>query len=306
MSKNTPGGILPPVAPPPIRALDDRGKAGESNPDIPRPQDWPVWVRVLLGEDEAGKPRVESLQLEEYLECIVPAEMPAQWPIEALKAQAVAARTFALRASRHPRHRAENADLCATQHCQVYDPRKRHARSTLAAHLTAGQVMSHVGELIEAVYSASCGGKTKSAEEVGWNAKAYLVGVDCINEDQPAGHGVGLCQRGARDMAEAGASYLEILHHYYTNVTVRYLGSGTVIAFQGLELLEEAIALLRQQVSGLDIKVEALTSLGRYDLDGLVARVNSLGLWQEEMKAWQADTEARLKKLEHQRWPFWR
>ena len=65
--------------------------------------------------------RVDVLDLEEYLRGCIPNEMPASWPQEALRAQAVAARTYATRAIGAPRH-PPLADLCDSDHCQMWRP----------------------------------------------------------------------------------------------------------------------------------------------------------------------------------------
>jgi murein DD-endopeptidase MepM/ murein hydrolase activator NlpD len=75
-------------------------------------------IRVL---SENGT--VQVMLLEEYLRGVVPSEMPPQWPMEALKAQAVAARGYAQYTVKHPRH-APTADICTTTHCQHHDPAK--------------------------------------------------------------------------------------------------------------------------------------------------------------------------------------
>jgi len=151
---------------------------------------------------------VLTLPLEEYLRSVVPAEMPASWPMEALKAQAVAARTYALHCQAQPRHRG--AHLCATQHCQVWRPQSQHPRADEAIAATAGEVLLWRGEPICAMYSANCGGHTDDGN------KPYLRGVPCPAGGGRRGHGLGLCQHGARLLAERGKSYRQILAHYYT------------------------------------------------------------------------------------------
>jgi len=171
-------------------------------------------IRVLM---ESGV--VVTMPVEEYLRGVVPAEMPALWPMEALKAQAVAARTYAMHAIENPAH--DNADICTTTHCQVYDPTMIHDRSDLAIEETAGVVILYDGEIIQAFYSANCGGLTRSNREVwGGDHLPYLEPVQCVNQGPKNGHGVGMCQWGAHDMAEYGASYQNILKTYYCDVTL--------------------------------------------------------------------------------------
>ncbi len=158
-------------------------------------------IRILTA---AG---VIDLPLEDYLRHVVPAEMPASWPLEALKAQAVAARSYALHAVLHPRHR--EAPLCATQHCQVWNPSLRHPRSDQAVAETAGQVLLWEGEPLCAMYSAECGGHTDDG------SLPYLRGVPCPSTGARRGHGLGLCQYGARALADQGLTHEAILLHYY-------------------------------------------------------------------------------------------
>jgi len=111
---------------------------------------------------------------EEYLESVVADEMPAGWPMEALKAQAVVSRTY-LRKNRN-RHRADRYDFCDLAHCQVYEGR-RHASNRVrdALRATDGQVLAYHGELIEALFHSCCGGVTASNDTI-WagRARAYL------------------------------------------------------------------------------------------------------------------------------------
>ncbi len=114
------------------------------------------------------------LPIEWYLAGVVPVEMPPSWALEALKAQAVAARTYTLR---HLKRHGEY-DLCDMPHCQAYGGEKVETyRTTLAVLHTKGEVLTFNGDLINAVYHSTCGGHTASAYEV-WHADIpYLTGV---------------------------------------------------------------------------------------------------------------------------------
>ena len=99
---------------------------------------------------------------------LVPAEMSASSPPEALKAQAVAARNELL-AKIGTRHLTDPYRLCSTQHCQVYAGAGREdARATAAVTATRGELLvrDSGGGLVDAVYSASCGGHTEDNEHV--------------------------------------------------------------------------------------------------------------------------------------------
>lgn len=170
-------------------------------------------IRVLMPD---GSVRV--MALEEYLRAVVPAEMPALWPTEAVKAQAVASRSYARAAMLAPRH-APVADVCTDTHCQVYNEARIHAASDAAIEATAGETLWYAGQLAVAFFSAACGGRTRGNDEVwGGERLPYLQPVDCPCGKPKSGHGVGLCQWGAKAQADQGLDYRAILKHYYTGV----------------------------------------------------------------------------------------
>jgi len=118
---------------------------------------------------------VNVVNMEEYLFSVVPSEMPAGWHIEALKAQAVAARSYAY--TRAGIHADQGFDLCSTDHCQVYWGMSREAESTTAAVLHTRGIKAYFnGEVINAVYSSSSGGITDDSENVWITAAPYLRG----------------------------------------------------------------------------------------------------------------------------------
>jgi stage II sporulation protein D len=255
---------------------------------------------------------VNELPIEKYLVGLLGSELSSTWPLPALMAQAVAARTYAMARIRKTRHQTLPLpyDIVSTVQAQVYhgahreDPRLRQA-----VNETKGQVLTQNGRLISAYYHSCCGGRTERAENV-WSGEAgpppiddqycerspkrnwslkisrkelarVLQGQGLINgpissiataihsnsprtdmvliEDREGlkmikatrlrrligynkikstwfevktkghdvvftgrghGHGVGLCQWGAKGMAEAGRSYREILRHYYPHARI--------------------------------------------------------------------------------------
>jgi stage II sporulation protein D len=103
--------------------------------------------------------------LEAYLNGVLPGEVPSAWPLEAQKALAVAARTYA-QVSRG-KHAAEGFDVCDGTHCQMYLGHvPGAARSERAVRETRGLVALSGGQPIRAFYSADCGGRTASNEDV--------------------------------------------------------------------------------------------------------------------------------------------
>jgi stage II sporulation protein D len=205
----------------------------------------------------------------------VKAEAPPGAPMEALKAQAVVARSFYLGG----RDRHQDFDFCDTTHCQLLkDPPAASDPASIAAQQTRGITLHYRGQIVPAMFSASCGGRTRTLEEVrivsgdypyysvedaycdrtakrwtarldtpearalaqshsehdrlalgrksGWNVvpgNSYVShneGDTIIFEGKGSGHGLGLCQQGATAMARDGASFREILAHYFPNTTV--------------------------------------------------------------------------------------
>ncbi len=120
---------------------------------------------------------INRLDIEDYLLGVVPSEMPAAWPIEALKAQAVAARTYAV--ANLGKHASRGFDLCDDIHCQAYlGYNNEYASPTAAVRATAGVVATYGGRLINAVYHAHAGGATDSSAVIWGSAEPYLAGTD--------------------------------------------------------------------------------------------------------------------------------
>ncbi|SFQ97904.1 stage II sporulation protein D [Desulfoscipio geothermicus DSM 3669] len=282
---------------------------------------------VRLYRHETDK--VELVSLEDYVTGVVAAEMPAEFPAEALKAQAVAARTYVVKRmvaggvvnNCHP-----GADTCDDpSHAQAWlsreEMKKRwgtvnyyryYYKIRMAVDDTAGEIITYNGQPIDPVFHASCGGKTENSEDV-WKFKVpYLRSVACPYDADPEpvrqvavslsrvekalgvdlqavpastgrgkilqvleststgrpktllvgdrrmsaseirqklglrstnftwqmtgdkitfktvgyGHGVGMCQYGARGLAEYGYDYRRILKHYYTGVQIHQTVPG--------------------------------------------------------------------------------
>jgi SpoIID/LytB domain protein len=124
--------------------------------------------RIYVAVDRQGKlAAIEGLPLEELLRGLVPSEMFATAPKEALRAQAITARGEVL-AKIGARHLSDPYLLCAEQHCQVYSGLAAQQASTDAAvAATSGQALfSQAGVLVDSVYSAVCGGHTEDNEVV--------------------------------------------------------------------------------------------------------------------------------------------
>ncbi|MCB9654158.1 MAG: SpoIID/LytB domain-containing protein [Deltaproteobacteria bacterium] len=253
---------------------------------------------------------INRLPLEVYLLGIIGSEMNPTWPLDALKAQAVAARTYAMQ--RRMMRRAANKayDLESTVLSQVYKGADQIRPLVIqAVKETRGEVLSYRHDLVEALFHSTCGGHTASAEEVFGREIPYLVERPCawcrestryrwhvavpldevskklnaarllrssvnnverdsddgdvlievrgakdkrlkprevraavgytrlfsnrfvaetsghkvVFDGQGFGHGVGMCQWGARGMALAGYTYREILVQYYKGASIKRL-----------------------------------------------------------------------------------
>jgi stage II sporulation protein D len=264
---------------------------------------------ILRAGAEGTLTVVNAVPLETYLLGVVGAEMPLSWNLEALKAQAVAARTYAVSRMLTARDRGATFDVYSDTRSQVYSgaPKPQYA-SKLSQVVTAttGEVLVFEGNLLTAFFHSTCGGHTESAARVfkshnvaplhgvpcdactasplhRWEVRIAAreikerLGVAAVDtmairdvgpsgrggtivvrggseetlfpakefrkrlgtkrlkstafEAEPAsgefvfrgrgfGHGVGLCQWGARGLAERGKSYLDILEHYYPGALI--------------------------------------------------------------------------------------
>jgi len=217
---------------------------------------------------------IVTMDRETAVASVVVAESMPETPLEALKAQAVATRSY-LVASRGRHH---EFDFCDTTHCQfLRNPPPANSAAARATAATRGLVLAYNLRPIAAMYTRSCSGNTRTPEEVGLTPAAYsYFSVECehcrahperwsrqvsardaaslhssdesarldidrrlgwnavpsntfavktdrdhlILEGTGEGHGIGLCQSGAKAMAEAGADFRQILSHYYPNTTL--------------------------------------------------------------------------------------
>ena len=117
------------------------------------------------------------ISLEDYVQGVIVEEMSSSWPLEALKAQAVCARTYAYRNYTAQKHSSQGFDLCNSTHCQAYEGMTNvTAESSRAVTETRGEYLWYSGSLIDAVYSSHDGGATESAVNVWGGNVPYLIG----------------------------------------------------------------------------------------------------------------------------------
>jgi stage II sporulation protein D len=267
-------------------------------------------IRVFITKEN----KVVELDLEDYVKGVVSGEMPESFELEALKAQSIAARTYALAKIEHlggkPCGLHPDADICDTVHCQVYKNKENNLSSKIeqAVNSTKGEVLNYGGKPITSpLFFSSSGGRTEDSAQVFSSALPYLKGVDSPGEDKEprittvnipitdfvnkinkeytdsklsasqvkkqiqilknnsggtvddiklgketikgrkfrelfnlksanfklnfseksveitcigSGHGVGMSQYGANNMAKAGSNYKDILTHYYQGTEV--------------------------------------------------------------------------------------
>jgi stage II sporulation protein D len=144
---------------------------------------------------------IKEFGLEEYVNGVVAAEMPADFGVEALKAQAVAARTYALahvtELGGTPCKNGNGASLCDTVHCQVYMTKEERVKLwskdsgeknwdkiKMAVESTRGQVLIYNNSLVmEPYYFATSSGKTENSEDVFSNSIPYLRSVESPGEE---------------------------------------------------------------------------------------------------------------------------
>jgi len=124
----------------------------------------------------AGLTVINVIELESYVKGVIPYEMSNSWPQEALRAQALSARTYTLK--NIGSHGSSGFDVCNTIDCQVYRGcEKRNEHSDMAVDSTRGMVITYNNEPIQAVYHASNGGATENCENVWHDALPYLRAV---------------------------------------------------------------------------------------------------------------------------------
>ncbi len=187
-----------------------------------------VEPREYIGRLEVRRSGSELLAIVEMdretaVAAIVEAEGAAGLPFEARKAQAVVTRSYL--AGAHNRH--QGFDFCDTEHCQLLKGLAHPASAgSRAAAETHGQVLTYKGDVIPAMYSANCGGHTKSLAQTKWEGAAIpqpgypYFSVACPLRGKASGHGVGMCQMGAIEIARHGYPAHIILGHYFPGTTV--------------------------------------------------------------------------------------
>ncbi len=129
---------------------------------------------IILRAQDGALTVVNVLDVEKYLRGVLGHEISPKWALEAIKAQAVISRTYAL--SQMGRHNSQGYDVCALDHCQVYRGVNVHSQSTDAAiSQTRGLVVTYNGQLAHTYFCSDSGGATSDVSDVWGKPEAYLV-----------------------------------------------------------------------------------------------------------------------------------
>ena len=146
-------------------------------------------LKIKKTENQEALYLINELPLETYLEGVVPSEMPSSYHQEALKAQAVCARTYAWKQIEDSCLEKYGADVDDSVNFQVYQNQAQAETTDDAVACTKGQVMTHNGELIQAYYFSTSAGTTSTDQIWGADSAApYLKSVACrFDQDQPWG-----------------------------------------------------------------------------------------------------------------------
>lgn len=176
---------------------------------------------------------IEKMSLEDYVTGCVLGEMPSGFELEALMAQSIAVRTFAVRGmcgfSKH-----KDADICTDYRCcQSYHNPDKVSKETLdkvksAVNATRGIIATYEGEPIVAVYHSSSGESTLSSKEVWGGDLPYLVSTPSPEGETAVsafgnGHRVGMSQHGANLLAKEGKTFSDILKYYYKGINLSFV-----------------------------------------------------------------------------------
>lgn len=139
---------------------------------------------IELMTAKKGLTVINRLPVEEYVYGIIGKEISPYWPMEAIKAQAVASRSYAL--ANLNKHAQQGFDVCATTDCQVYGGvDDENLKTNRAIDETAGMVLTYQGKVIPGYFHSSGGGYTENSENVWGSYLPYLRGVADFDQNNP-------------------------------------------------------------------------------------------------------------------------
>ena len=266
-------------------------------------------MKITVFFHETGE--IKVMAVEEYLRGVVAAEMPAEFELEALKAQAVAARTYTLKRLGSQANNTDSphpaAVVCTDpNHCQAwmsqeelkkrwgvfkYPQYSKKIAEAIAA--TKGQVITYQGRLIDPVYHSTCGGRTENSEEV-WQYKIpYLRSVKCAyGQDSPRYEevktfsmeqldgilGTDLTAVPASTIRERATSYFKILQKTSTGrIKSVSIGGKTILATELRRALGLRSTRFTMGISGSNVKFTTCgnghgVGMCQYGANGLARR----------------------------------
>lgn len=177
------------------------------------------WYRgkFKIINDDGKLTVMNDIDLELYLRGVVPSEMPSGWEHEAHKAQAIAARSYAV--ANMGKRAKYGYDLKDTPEDQAYGGASAEKKGTNeAVKETEGIVLVCQGKIVPAYYSASAGGQTNTGSQVWTRDLPFLKSVPSFDDGiKKNGHGVGMSQYGANNLAKRGYNGYQILKYFYAN-----------------------------------------------------------------------------------------
>ena len=162
---------------------------------------------------------INDVELEDYLKGVIPSEMPSGWDAEAHKAQAIAARSYAL--ANLGKRADKGYDLNDTPQDQAYGGASAEKKNTTyAVKETEGIVLTHNQKIISAFYTSSAGGQTRTSSAAWGKSLPYIRSVPSFDGTVgKKGHGVGMSQHGANILAKKGYNAYQILKYFYKDVS---------------------------------------------------------------------------------------
>lgn len=188
------------------------------------------WYRGILIIQNKNKKLtvINDIELEDYIRGVVPSEMPPSWELEALKAQAVAARSYAL--ANLGKRAKFGYDLKDTPEDQAYGGASAETeRTNKAVQSTQGLVLTYNMKVVPAYYTASAGGKTVNAAAVWGNDLPFIRSVPSYDDEiGKKGHGVGMSQHGANNLAKQGYNAYQILDYFYKNIKFAKVSESSI------------------------------------------------------------------------------
>lgn len=178
------------------------------------------WYRgnIIVYNTGKGLTVINEVDLEIYIQGVVPSEMPSSWNIEAHKAQAIAARSYAI--ANLGKRAKSGYDLKDTPEDQAYGGASSETiRTNEAVKETKGQVLVYGNKVIPAYYHSSSGGYTVNSGAVWYKDLPFVKSVPSFDGNLPKrGHGIGMSQHGANTLANYGYNAYQILGYFYQNV----------------------------------------------------------------------------------------